>query len=92
MLYPNKQGQKDKNNWPKLCITSLCKLKPQQKCTGAYKKLDVQVKQTFSRKLQICILLFDLLFLIPGDFIKRQLQCHSIGYLKEQSQSVNLLQ
>ena len=30
--------------------------------------------------------------LIPGDFIKRQLQCHSIGYLKEQLQSVNLLQ
>ena len=32
---------------------------------------------------------FDLLFLIPGDFIKRQLQCHSIGYLKEQLQSVS---
>ena len=47
MLYLNKQDQKDENNWPKLCITLLCNLKPQQKCTGAYKKVYVQVKQTF---------------------------------------------
>ena len=34
---------------------------------------------------------FDLLFLIPGDFIKRQLQCHSIGYFQKTGPDLPIL-